>query len=68
MHCAADGGAHEMRCWTSRPAASFFETISERANVQTNIETLPFLLASGIWSAPSLHDQLWVMGGDTDFR
>jgi hypothetical protein len=68
MHCAADGGAHEMRCWISRPAASFFETISELANVQTNIETLPFLLASGIWSAPSLHDQLWVMGGDTDFR
>lgn len=68
LHSAQSDGADEVRCWVSEPAAVFLKDTSRLAQVHCEALRLPFCLASGAWALPAIDKQLWVMGGDTDFR
>ena len=61
-------GANTLKCWASEKARGFLTRYSMQADIEPNVERLPFSLASGTWAMSFLSGSLWVLSGDTDFR
>ena len=70
MICKTASGLDAARliAWATKPVAFFLKHRASEAGVDLALDPLPFSIASGCWSSPWIAEQIWAMGGDTDFR
>ncbi|NDD12119.1 MAG: hypothetical protein EB072_05580 [Betaproteobacteria bacterium] len=65
---ASSQDAARLIAWATKPVALFLRHKTSEVGIDLAVDTLPFSIASGRWSSPWIDEQIWAMGGDTDFR